>query len=460
MRKMNFTGGMVRRLSALHTNHKRIATGALLIAVLTAIAKLFAAGREMAIAWRYGVSGTVDAYQLALTITTWLPMMLASVMTVVLVPRLVALGRDPPERRSFIAELNGTVLVMGIALAALTYVLAPAASLLLASRIDPRTTELTSTMSREMSLVALWSIAVGYFSARLQSRERFGYSVTEAIPALIIALFVLGIVPIRGSAPLVAGTVIGLFLQAILLSVMVQRGDAGLGPISLRHRSSEWPSLYASAAIMAAAQAVLALSIPIDQAFAARLGPGAVATLGYANRIVILITGFGAVVLARALLPVLSRTVVEGEHRLGYRQTRQWAFLLGVVGMAIALIFWLLANWGVSLVFQRGAFTETNTAAVARALQFGTIQLPFYFGGLALVQWMAATNRFPYMLIVTTCALAAKIAANTVLTPILGLNGIMISTALMYLVTLILLVVGMRRSFERAPMQHDGAERT
>src|SRR5690348_17183770 len=80
-----------RRLGQVHANHKRIATGALTIAILTLIAKALVAVREMSIAWRYGVSSTVDAYQLSLTIVTWMPMLVSSVIGAVLVPRLVRL---------------------------------------------------------------------------------------------------------------------------------------------------------------------------------------------------------------------------------------------------------------------------------------------------------------------------------------------------------------------------------
>lgn len=436
---------LFRRLSGVHANHKRIAAGALLIGALTVLAKLFVAAREIAIARRYGVGSTIDAYQLALTVTTWLPTMLTGVTTVVLVPRLVALRDDSPARRQFVAELNGTMLLIGMTVAALAFAAAPAASLLLASGLDSETLALTTTMSRQMSLVGLFAISVGYLSARLQSRERFIYSVTEAVPAIAIALLVVGVLPIKGAAPLIWGTLVGYCLQALLLSAMVSRGDFGLGSFSLLHRSPEWRSLYASVAVMAAAQAVLAFSIPIDQAFAAGLGSGAVATLGYANRIIVLFTSLGAVVLARALLPVLSLTIFEGKHQLGSKQARQWAALLFGFGGTVSVLIYVFAEWGVSLLFQRGAFTDADTKSVAQVLQFGVIQLPFYFAGLSLVQWMAANNRFPYILLITFTALAAKVVGNRVLTPIFGLDGIMLSTALMYAVTLALLVIGIGR---------------
>jgi murein biosynthesis integral membrane protein MurJ len=396
---------LLSRLAAVHPNHKRIAAGAALIGVLTIVAKLFVAAREMVIAWRYGVGTTVDAYQLALTITTWLPMMLTSVMTVVLVPRLVALGNRPAERRSFVAELNGTVLMLGIAVAALTWIAAPAASALLASGSNAATLELTATMSRLMTPVALFAIVVGYLSARLQSRERFAYSVTEALPAIAIGLLVIAPWVHGGAAPLIWGTLVGFLIQALVLGAMTARGDMGLGGLRIRHRSPEWRTLYGSLLVMAAGQVVLASTIPIDQAFASRLGPGAVATLGYANRIVMLISGFGAIVLARALLPVLSSTVADGSHELGGRQARQWVWLLMLIGAAITVAVWLLAPWVVSVIFERGAFTTADSEAVAHVLRYGALQIPFYFAGLTAVQWIAARGRYAILLEIACLAI-------------------------------------------------------
>jgi murein biosynthesis integral membrane protein MurJ len=423
---------LLSRLAAVHPNHKRIAAGAALIGVLTIVAKLFVAAREMVIAWRYGVGTTVDAYQLALTITTWLPMMLTSVMTVVLVPRLVALGNRPAERRSFVAELNGTVLMLGIAVAAVAWIAAPAASALLASGSNAATLELTATMSRLMTPVALFAIVVGYLSARLQSRERFAYSVTEALPAIAIGLLVIAPWVHGGAAPLIWGTLVGFLIQALVLGAMTARGDMGLGGLRIRHRSPEWRTLYGSLLVMAAGQVVLASTIPIDQAFASRLGPGAVATLGYANRIVMLISGFGAIVLARALLPVLSSTVADGSHELGGRQARQWVWLLMLIGAAITVAVWLLAPWVVSVIFERGAFTTADSEAVAHVLRYGALQIPFYFAGLTAVQWIAARGRYASLVVIACLAVLLKVAMNLVLVQSFGLAGIMMATAGMY----------------------------
>ena len=61
-----------------------------------------------------------------------------------------------------------------------------------------------------------------------------------------------------------------------------------------------------------------------------------------------------------------------------------------IIGFGVVVATWALADWIVPVVFQRGAFTSYDTALVTQVLRFGVLQLPFVFGGLAMVQWIAA----------------------------------------------------------------------
>jgi peptidoglycan biosynthesis protein MviN/MurJ (putative lipid II flippase) len=424
----------------VHANHKRILASAALIGGLTLLAKLFVAAREIAIASRFGISATVDAYQLALTITTWLPMMLTGTLSVVLVPLLMSVRAEGDQPyRTFVAELNGTILIGAIAIAALTFVAAPFAAALLASAGSSGTASLALWMSRRMVLVTLFTILGGYLCTRLQSRERFTYSAADAIPASAILLFT--ILPSRASAEtLTIGTVLGYLLQLIFIGVLIGRnGDPPLGTVRLAHRSDAWSSLYRSLTLMALGQLLIMLTIPLDQAFAARLGVGSIAVLGYANRLITLFTGLGTIVVSRALLPVLSSAVVAGERALARRQALQWSTGLFALGAIIAAACWFAAPQAVQLLFERGAFGSAASRDVARALQYGILQLAPYFGGMALVQWHAATRKFGRMLAITALALILKLILNVVLPPLFGVSGIMVATDCMYLFTALLL---------------------
>lgn len=426
-------GPLRRRLAKVHVTHKQVASSALLIGVLTLVAKLFVAGREIAIAWRYGVTGTVDAYQLALTIVTWTPMMLVSVMSAVFVPRLVELKTHAVERRRFLSELNGTVLVISIAIGLLTWAAAPYTSRLLGSNLKASSLDLTVSFCRAMSPVGLLMVWTGYLSTRLQSRERFAYTVTDVVPAIVIAGSVLLPLVLPPEIRLGWATSAGYAMQALVLAWMIRQVDRPMGTFAFRHSAPEWSSLYRDFGIMALGQIVFTLTLPIDQAFATHIGSGAVAALGYANRIIVLATGLGAVVFTRAFLPIFSRSVAEGSGEAAARHARQWALLLmaaGLIGVAVA---WPLAQMGVSIVFQHGAFGAADSARVARVLRFGLLQIPFVFGGLALVQLLAANKRYSTLLWIACAAVVLKLALNFALVHSLDLGGLMLATAAMYL---------------------------
>jgi murein biosynthesis integral membrane protein MurJ len=426
---------LLGRFGRIHSNHRRIAAGAFVIGALTITSKFFGALREMVLAWRYGISGVLDSYQLATTATTLLPTVVAGILGAVLVPRLVAVRG--PDRVRFIEELNGTMLLLAVAFGLLTWVGAPYTSSLLASHARPDTLRLTAEMSARMAPMASFVILSGFVTARLQSRERFAYSISEAISAVTIILMVIMPFGPRGAAPLIIGSVVGSFLQLLLLVHMTRKGDPPLGSARVRHRSPEWSSLYRSIVLMGLGQLIFAVALPVDQGFASRLGQGAVATLAYANRILALITTFGAVVVARALLPVLSGTVADDQLELGRRQALQWSGLLGAAALLITMLLWLLAPTIVRLLFQRGAFDANASAKVAHVLRFGLLQLPFYFAALAIVQWLIANGRYGTLLIVAAIGIAFKIALNFILVPLFGLAGIMIATASMFALTFI-----------------------
>jgi len=76
--------------------------------------------------------------------------------------------------------------------------------------------------------------------------------------------------------------------------------------------------------------------------------------------------------------------------------------------------------------------------------------LPFYFAGIALVQWYAATNRYRAIFGITASALLVKVALNVILAPRFGVAGITLATGMMYVLTASLLVAGLQ-NWRRRP---------
>jgi peptidoglycan biosynthesis protein MviN/MurJ (putative lipid II flippase) len=423
----------------VHDNHRRIAKGALWMGLFVLVAKLCVAAKEMAIAWSYGVGATVDAYQLAYTLTTWLPMMLGAVGTAVLVPPLVALAGQPGTRPSFIGELNAWTMLLGAAATVLTIVVGPSIANVMTGAFNNSTQRLVDDMVWQLSPLAYLMIVGNYLAIRLQALGRYVYSLWEAVPPVCIALLVLALPASRfGGAPLIWGTLAGALLGTVWLWRWTASSDGGFGGASLGRTSREWPPIYAALAMTAFGQLFMGLAIPVDQAFAAHLGEGSVATLGYANRIIGLGTSIGTLVIARAMLPVLSEVAARGEWSLGYSQALRWAIAMLFIGAVAAMIGWALAPWAVAVLFERGAFTAADSAAVTEVLRYGLLQLPVYFGGIVFVQWLAAARRYDLMLWNTILSTIAKFGFNVLLIGSLGVAGLTLASALMYVVALLL----------------------
>src|SRR3546814_8530418 len=80
----------------------------------------------MAVAYRYGISDAVDAYQFTMTMANWLPITIVGALSVVLIPVLVRTrSQGRAERARFLGELQGWAIAAGTVLAVATYVAWP-----------------------------------------------------------------------------------------------------------------------------------------------------------------------------------------------------------------------------------------------------------------------------------------------------------------------------------------------
>jgi putative peptidoglycan lipid II flippase len=417
------------------SDDRRIARAVASVALFVVIAKLCAAAKEMAVAWRYGVSGTVDAYQLAMTLVQWLPMMLFTMAYAVLVPLLVRTRHDPTDQyQRFLGELNGMALALGVVLIGFGALAWPYAIDLLASGLADATRELAWSMTRQLLPVSAFVLFVGLFSIRLQARERHVNTLLESLPPLtLVPMLVFW--PAGGTAgtPLIWGTLLGMALQIGFLAWFAKVADGCLGLPDWRPLAPQWTEVWRALRFLAFGQVAMGFIEPIDQFTAARLGDHSIATLGYANRILALLMSLGSIAVARAVLPILSEALVRDSHARGRALALRWTWSIGAVGVITALAAWLLMPSLVALLFQRGAFGAEDTLMVASVARWALLQLPFFLGGMVLLQLLTAMGRFREIAAVALLNLGIKLVLNMALAPQFGLVGIVIASACMYL---------------------------
>src|SRR5690606_8043964 len=320
----------LRRLQAkVPSDHQRIARGAMRVAIFLLLGKAAGAFKEMAVAYRYGISDVVDAYQFTMVMANWLPITIVGVLSVVLIPVLVqAHYQDQQRRHRFLNELVAASMVLGGLLVALIWFSWPWVLSVMGTGLSAAAQSMSHELIRAFAPAALLTLLIGISAARLRAHERHINTLLESVPAFSILVWVLLAEPDAQAGPLLWGTLIGYFVQCVWLYGLAQRADQLVVLPRLGFQSEQWPALLTAASIMLVGQVAMSFVGPIDQYAAAKLGDNANATLGYASRFISLMLGVGAASVGRAALPVLADVSSRGERHRAREIALRWSLIM------------------------------------------------------------------------------------------------------------------------------------
>jgi len=402
------------------------------VVVFVMIGRLAVASREIGIAWRFGTGDLVDAYLIVTTIINWLPLVWSGVLAVVYVPLIARFeaASGIAQARRFVGELTGATILFASLLAVAAAIALPRLLPVLAPTLEPAAAAWVGRIAAPLSILLLTGMLAGLMIAVLAARERHVGTLSEGVPALCITAAIL-IAWLPDDTALVYGTLCGAVIQVCLLAWAVNRAEL-FGRPALFPRSAAWPIFWRGMGVLLAGQAAMSLVNLVDPLMATGFGAGSVASLGYAQRMIGLLTAIGATAVGRAVLPVLSSHVASGALSDADRLARRLAAISFAGGLAIASVGWFAAPWATKLLFERGAFGPDQTAAVVSLVRAGLPQLPFYFAGIVLVQSLASRGRHVLIAAVAFANLIVKLGANEWLSQSIGVEGLMLATAVMY----------------------------
>jgi len=429
------------RFHAAAPDHAAILKGMLTVAAFVFVGKLVSAMKEMAVAYRYGLGPEVDAYQFLYTVIGWPLGVWASVLTAVLVPLAVRLRDRQRQLARFRAELLGVVMLAGCGLAVLAWLVLHNVFRLGQSGLPPRLAGLAEAALPGLVLLLPLGMLTALQSAWMLAAGRHLNTLLDCIPTLSIAALVMAL-PGGGIGALVWGTVAGSALHLLSLMAAPGRRDRQGAP-RLGLSSPQWRWFWQGFGIMVGGQALMSLTVVIDQFYAAGLGTGAIAMLGYANRILSLILGLAAIAVSRATLPIFAQVhAQEAQQEREQERERQrmrlravarlWTGILFALGVLAMLASYAAAPWVVRLLYERGQFGAADTLAVAQVLRYGLPQIPFYFASMVLVSYALSARRHRLVFYSALIGCAAKIVGNLLLVPAFGVNGIALATMLVY----------------------------
>ncbi len=137
---------------------------------------------------------------------------------------------------------------------------------------------------------------------------------------------------------------------------------------------------------------VYQINLFLDTLFVSFVGAGAISWLNYAHHLFQLPIGIIGVAIGTALLPVLSKHIKAGEMEHANTQLNRGLEISLAMSLSSMIGLVLLAHPIIAVLFERGAFTMTDTLQTAKALIVFAFGLPAYMMTKALSPFFYARH--------------------------------------------------------------------
>lgn len=404
--------------------------------------------RDIAIAAAFGAAAVADTFYLAISIPVFLLTVAGSACRSILVPALTRLQATSPDEYRSAGQRIGSYQVVGIGLIFLLLI-AVAALLLLATNGTVSSAGSPGIAAVLLGILPMYALAafVEVSQGPLQVSGRLFF------PNLLRSFVAIGMIigatwSIVGNGLLsvaVAGTLTAA-IAAMIIFLLLRR--AALSPRFFQPPLNEQVSttLRTGFVALVIANSITYANPLIDQWMAGLLGPGAVSTLGYASRLTVGVASLLAGAMSPVLLGIFSANAYRDDQVA--RSTVYWEMLTLVAwaGCGLALGTWLLAAFGVDLLYTRGQFTTDDAESVSRLVYIYGAQYPFWLTGIvaANMLWAQSLNRvfIPLGIVMVL----AKVVLNFILMSRMDVAGIALSTVGTYLLSLMLMNIYLARS--------------
>lgn len=432
------------------------------IGTLTLLVKLIAFGKDLLVAHQFGVSDELDAFLIAFLIPSLIPMMFAQSTPIALMPAYTqSRAKHGARAANVLAVQSIRVYATGLlAVIIVTYLARGLIVPLLTSQFSPEKRALTARL-----FVALLPFGFVYglsfgLVTWLQAHKRFVLtSVTPALMPLCSMLFLYFGGVNLGVWSFVWGTTLG---SALLLGTLWNAARReGLTLEGIFEPLNDETRKVNRESLTLLAGGTLLCGLPVlDQIMAGWLESGSVAVLSYSDKICSIALSLIAGSVAQGIYPYLAEQVSRGDWE-GLKSTT-WRYSLIIVGgsLPIVAIFWWAAPWMVQNLFQRGEFEMSDTHRVAEVLRFHALQLPFYVASVMASRVILALRAGSFLFYTSLVNLAANFALNLMFMKWLGVAGLALATAGVYLISSIMLYVYMLMILPRRIAAHQQLEPT
>jgi putative peptidoglycan lipid II flippase len=409
------------------------------------VVKIVFAAKDVLVAQQFGTSSDLDAFLLAFTVLSFVINLTTGSLESSFIPTYLEI-RDTQGRaaaQTLLSTMMGRSLVilsgLGLALA----FAAPLVMSVLASGFTAQTLELSHQLFLLMLPLLVLNGLVLLWSAVLNADEHF--ALVALVPVsmpIATAIFVVFAADLWGVYSLLAGSVAGITIQAAILLGELKRRRAFVLPRwqddsgALHRVSLQYFPMIAGAFLLNGTDL-------IDKAMATPLGPGSVSALNYGYKLVALVLNTVILALGTAVLPPFSRMVAAADWN-GLRHTlKTYTLLILAATIPVTALLVVFSETLIRILFERGAFTPSDTQLVGRIQAFYFLQLPFHVLGILFVRVISSLKMNQVLMVISGINFVTNIIFNYLFIQWMGITGIALSSSTVYFISFILIALAL-----------------
>ncbi len=421
-----------------------------LIALVTIASKFMGFARDMVVANFYGATMVSDAYFYALQIPSLAIIILGGVggpfhsATVAVFSKLIPDFSSKPTE--VVNKLYNTFLTLTfmffVLLAIFGFFFADKIMGIIISSGSSELVSLATQHFRIMSPIILIGGIIGIFYGLLICHKK--YILPNLSPMILSLVVIITITLAHGDNTgiiLATATTIGAGCQLLSQLPVLRKIGYRLKPnldiknnINLNNIGELlFPAILSST--------IGQISIYIDMFFASTLVEGAWTSVVFANRIFQFPVGILVTAFLVPLFPIFSRLAGENKHDEIKTYFNKGVGVLFFAAFPMIILILTLAKDGISLVFERGAFSSDAVIMVTEALCFLSFSiLPYVFrDSITRVYYAFNDSRTPFIIALSSIVLKAFLNYLLILKMNMGIAGITLSTSFVTLFNAIFL---------------------
>jgi putative peptidoglycan lipid II flippase len=340
----------------------------LLVTFLTLGASALGFAVQLLIAQRFAVGVAVDTYLFSLSLPTFLAGVISAMLSFNLIPRLVSAKNDIAFHHNLAGSLMIYISAVSIFLIIAMYgVMYFFIDYLLPAKSPIRQYRELNGLVLLSCMVGGAQVMQGCVGAMLNSEKKYIHSAMIALlPSAGMLALLLGMDESTGIKPvtigLLSGTILAVFTGMFILKKY-------LFPLAWKEISwSELRNLATTSSYTALAMSCFSAYSIVDAFWGPRAGDGALASLGYAQRLVIAVGNLAVAGPSAVLVPHLAEYLRDQNYR-GFLNLMNRAFLLvGAIAILAALLMGIFSFEIVKLLFGRGDFGPDQVSEVANTI--------------------------------------------------------------------------------------------